>query len=87
MASRANRSLDDECQSGATFTSMSPEAILAARSELRMTQQRAADLFGVGRRTWLRWERGEIQMPRSAAVVLSCLKVPEVRATIEEMAR
>lgn len=49
---------------------MTPPEITAARERLGLTIGQAAYLIGVNRRTFSRWERGERDMPETAARLL-----------------
>jgi DNA-binding XRE family transcriptional regulator len=44
---------------------MTPTTIRAARESLSLTQTQAAELIGVTRVTWTRWELGTTPMPES----------------------
>lgn len=45
---------------------MSPSTIREKRLQARLTQSQAASVVYVHVRTWIRWETGEIPMPRMA---------------------
>lgn len=50
---------------------MSPAEIREKRIGLGLTQGMAARTFGVGERTWRRWEGGTLPMTRTAALLLT----------------
>jgi len=44
-----------------------------ARQTLGLTQQKMADLCGIHRMTWVKWERGEQKPPAIARTHVKCL--------------
>ncbi|MDR3477953.1 MAG: type II toxin-antitoxin system MqsA family antitoxin [Gammaproteobacteria bacterium] len=52
---------------------LSPDDIKLIREKLKLTQQKASDLFGGGVNAFSRYERGETPIPRAASQLLQLL--------------
>ena len=67
---------------------MTPTDIRQARATLGLTQARAAALFGVDHRTWVKWEGAEREMPQPAQRLLILVsEYSDIRERLEAMLR
>jgi len=65
---------------------MSPSTIRELRACLGLTQARAAALFGVDHRTWVKWEGAERSMPGPAQrLLLLIARYPDSREHLESL--
>jgi len=56
--------------SARTTQAISPETIRAWRVARSLTQQEAADYFGVSRQAWQHWELGDREIPSTAETIM-----------------
>lgn len=58
-------------------------ALFAARQALGLTQQQAASLIGVSRRTWINWEIGVHRAPQSVILALEAMIYIKTKGDLE----
>ena len=61
-----------------------PENIRKARKRVFLTQEACASMVGVSRRTWIRYESGDVDMPRTALMAF-CHLLNLNSETLEKM--
>src|SRR5476651_1343380 len=54
---------------------LSPDEIKGIREKLKLTQQKASEIFGGGVNAFSRYERGETPIPRSMSQLLGLLSI------------
>ncbi len=74
--------------SSRTVQPLSPETICTWRLQRDLTQQEAADLFGVSRQAWQHWEIGDREIPGPAETVMWLMdRYPHIKGALTQLAR
>jgi DNA-binding transcriptional regulator YiaG len=65
---------------------MTGPEVRALRARLDLTQERAAEIIGVSRQGWQKWELEERECVGAADRLLRVINIPGVRERLEEIA-